>query len=83
MKNEMIAALLQFAVAFGIPAALAFLRGINKPDITIDDAIAALDAAATKTAENYLEEARARLAAPIGGSPATAAETAHAGAPAP
>lgn len=64
MSEAMIIALMGFAVKFGIPAAQAFLSNINKPSVSLDDAIKALESAAEKSAEDYLREARARAGIP-------------------
>ena len=45
----------QFAIKFGIDAAIAISNGI-KSGATIDDAIAALELARTKSAQDYLDE---------------------------
>ena len=45
----------QFAIKFGVDAAIAIANGI-KTGATIDDAIAALELAKTKTAQDYLDE---------------------------
>ena len=57
MSEALIIALLQFAVKFGIDAAIAIGKGL-KTGNTIDDAIAALEIAKTKTAQQYLDEAK-------------------------
>ena len=48
--------IIQFAIKFGIDAAISIVKGI-KAGTTIDDAIAALEVAKTKTAQDYLNEA--------------------------
>jgi hypothetical protein len=68
MSEQTILVLLQFATKFGIDAAIVFLTGINKA-ATIDDASAALKAAAEKSADDYLAEARGL---PAGGTIAEA-----------
>jgi hypothetical protein len=45
----------QFAIKFGVDAAIAIANGI-KSGATIDDAIAALELAKTKSAQDYLDE---------------------------
>ena len=45
----------QFAIKFGVDAAIAIANGI-KTGATIDDAISALELARTKTAQDYLDE---------------------------
>lgn len=54
MTPEFWAALLQYAIKFGIDAAIAIIKNQGK---TIDDAIAALEVAKTKTAEQIRDEA--------------------------
>lgn len=58
MSEQLLVALLNFGVKFGIDAALAIAQGVKNKDATIDDAIAALETAKTKTAQQYLEEAK-------------------------
>ena len=63
------AALLNFAARFGIEAAISFLQNRGA---TIDDAIAALEMAKTKSLEDYIrEDAAARImkAVPPSGEP--------------
>ncbi len=55
MSEALLIALMNFAVRFGIPAAKAMAEGI-KGGKTIDDAIAALDAAGGKTLDDYKAE---------------------------
>jgi hypothetical protein len=50
-------AVIEFAVKFGLDAAIAITAAI-KPGATIDDAITALQAASQKTAQQYLDEAK-------------------------
>lgn len=71
MPPELIAAVLQFAVKFGIEAAQEFLRHRGA---TIDDAIAALEKAQAKTLQEYKDEdlrahpvAGLTAALPVGG----------------
>lgn len=59
--NDLTAALINFAIRFGINAAIAFAERLNKPAPTLDDAIAALKAARDKSADDYLQEARDKL----------------------
>ena len=61
MTPEIIVAILNFATKFGIDAAVAIIQNLNKPAASLDDAIAALQAAKTKTAQQYLDEAKAAL----------------------
>lgn len=63
MSETLLVALLNFAVKFGIDAALAIATSF-KPGATIDDAIAALQLAKTKTAQDYLAEAKAAVVPP-------------------
>lgn len=56
MTPELWAQVIAFAVKFGLSAAIELLKGMSKP-ATIDDAIAALESAKTKTAQDYLDEA--------------------------
>jgi hypothetical protein len=56
-------ALIQLIAKVGLDAALVILQAINKPAATIDDAIAALEAARAKTSADYLAEAKAALPA--------------------
>ena len=49
-------ALIQFAIRFGLDAALIIANAIKRGGATIDDAIAALEVAKTKTAADYLAE---------------------------
>lgn len=67
LTPEVLASWLNFAVKFGIDAAIA-IAGAFKTGATIDDAIAALQAAKTKTAAQYLAEAKA--AQPVATPPA-------------
>lgn len=61
MSEALVIALLNFAVRFGIEAAISFAQRASKPDATLDDVIAALEIAKTKTAKQYLDEAKAAL----------------------
>jgi hypothetical protein len=56
MTPDLWAAVMNYAVKFGIDAAIAIVKAINN-NANIDDAIAALDKAKAKTAEDYLKEA--------------------------
>ena len=56
-------ALIQFAVKFGLDAALILANAFKKGGVTIDDAIAALEMAKTKTAADYLAADAAASAA--------------------
>lgn len=64
LTPEVLASWLNFAVKFGIDAALA-IGAAFKTGATVDDAIAALQAAKTKTAVDYLKEAQAALPPPV------------------
>ena len=57
MTAELWIVVIQFAVKYGIDAAIAIMKAI-KGGATIDDAIAALELAKKKTAQEYLDEAR-------------------------
>jgi hypothetical protein len=57
---------LRAATQWGIPAAIAFIESIKKPDATVDDILIGLQRA-HKPASDYLAEARARL---LAGQPA-------------
>ena len=56
MTPTLWAAVIQYAVKFGIDAAISIVKAINSK-ATITDAIAALEVAKTKTAQDYLDEA--------------------------
>ena len=64
MSEAVIIALIQVAIKYGPDAAIAIAK-LFKTGATIDDAIAALEVAKTKTAQDYLNEAKA--AVPITG----------------
>lgn len=59
MSETFLIALIQFAIKFGLDSALAIAKA-NK-DASIDEAIAALEVAKTKTAQDYLDEAKAKV----------------------
>lgn len=59
MSPELLIAILNFATKFGLEAAIEILK--VKPGTTIDEAIAALERAKTKTAQDYLDEAKRNL----------------------
>ncbi len=61
MTPELWVAILNFAVKFGIDAAIAIANGLKGGSKTIDDAIAALEMAKTKTPDDYLKEAKGQL----------------------
>lgn len=54
MSEAAIIALTQFAIKFGFDAAIAWAKAFK--GATIDDAIAALETAKTKTAADYIAE---------------------------
>lgn len=54
--------IMRFAVQFGIDAAIELAKAI-KSGGNIDNAIAALESAKTKTAQQYLDEAKANSTA--------------------
>lgn len=56
MTPALWAEIIRYAVKFGIDAAIAIVKAINNK-ATIDDAIAALEVAKTKTAQDYINEA--------------------------
>jgi hypothetical protein len=57
MSEAALIAISEFAIKFGIDAAIAWMSSW-KSNATIDDAIAALEKAKTKTAQDYLDEAK-------------------------
>ena len=59
MSEQLLIAILNFAVKFSIDAALIVARGF-RDGATIDQAIASLELAKTKTAQQYLDEAAAK-----------------------
>lgn len=61
-------ALIQLLVKFGIDGAIAIMTSI-KGAHTIDDAIAALEVAKTKTAQMYLDEAKASVTVTVTPAP--------------
>ena len=63
MTPELWISVLQFAIKFGIDATIAII-GAMKSGATIDDAIAALELAKTKTAQEYLAAAQAAIPKP-------------------
>lgn len=65
MSEALIIALLNFAVRFGIDAAIAFAKRAGQPAPTLDDVIAALEIAKTKTAQQFLDEAKAAIPGPM------------------
>jgi len=68
LTPELILALVQFGTKFGLDAALAIAQ-LFKGGKTIDDAIAALELAKTKTYEQYIAEAKAAAAAAVATPP--------------
>ncbi len=63
MTSELWIALLNFATKFGIEASIAIAKGV-KGGATIDDAIAALENAKTKSAADYVKEDAATRGVP-------------------
>lgn len=57
MTPETITLLVNLTLKYGPDVAIAFANLFKKPGATIDDAIAALELAKTKTAMDYLKEA--------------------------
>lgn len=55
------ALIIELVSKIGIPAALALLNALKKPSVSIDEAIAALQLAELKSAQDYLDEAKAKL----------------------
>jgi len=68
VNENMLIALIQFALQFGLDAALGLAKAAKNN--SLDDAIAALEKAKTKTAEDYLKEAAAQPAGVPGSGPA-------------
>jgi len=64
MSLEIVTLLAGLAIKYGPDVALAFGK-MFKGGATIDDAIAALELAKTKTSEQYLAEAKAALVTPV------------------
>lgn len=64
MSEALLIAIFNLVTRFGFSAASILLQRLGKPHATIDDAIAALDEAAKKSAADYLAEARAKLPKP-------------------
>lgn len=60
LTPELLVALLNFAIKFSIDGAIAIAKALRS-GASIDDAIAALELAKTKTAQNYLDDAKAKL----------------------
>lgn len=60
MTQELLISLIQFSIKFGLDATLQILNAM-KEGATIDDAIAAWDKAAKKTAQQYLDEAKEKI----------------------
>ena len=58
MSEAGIIALVQFGIRFGIDAAIALTKAF-KSGATVDDVIAALEVAKTKTAQDYKDEDKA------------------------
>jgi U5 snRNP spliceosome subunit len=69
MPEAVLLALIQFAIRFGLPAAIAFFQRLgNAP--TLDDAIDALGKAHAKSLEDYIAEDKLKATFP-GWPPAT------------
>lgn len=64
MSEVLVIALINLAIKYGFEAAIAFAKRAGKPDPTLDDVIAALESAKTKTAQQYIDEAKAALRPP-------------------
>jgi len=65
ITNELLQLIAGLAIKFGPDVAMAFAK-MFKGGATIDEAIAALELAKTKTAEQYLAQAKAELLAQQG-----------------
>lgn len=63
MSETLLIALIQFAIKFGLDAAIVISKATK--DASIDQVIAALEVAKTKTAQDYLNEAKAKQPPPI------------------
>lgn len=61
MSQELLASLAMYAVKFGLQAAIDLAKSIRAGG-GIDAAIAALERAETKSAQNYLDDAKANAA---------------------
>jgi len=57
MSEQLLIALINFGTKFGIAAAIEIAKGIKGPAPTIDDAIAALERAESKSLAQYKAEA--------------------------
>ena len=66
-KEEIALTVAQYAIKFGLDAAIALAKAIAG-GATIDTVIAALEIAKTKTAQQYLDEARAAQALAAAGA---------------
>lgn len=64
MTEEALISLIKFAIKFGIDSAIA-IAPLFKGGATIDDAINALQMAKTKTAQDYINEAKAAVVPPV------------------
>ncbi len=64
LTPELLTSFLNLAVNLGVDAAIAIGKAVSKPGATLDDAIAALEAAKTKTSDDYLSEAKAAATPP-------------------
>lgn len=64
MTEDWKLAIVNLISRIGLGAASVILQRLNAPNANLDTAIAALEAAAAKSAEDYLREAREKLAPP-------------------
>ena len=74
LTPEIISLIAQLAIKYVPDVAIAFAN-LFKPGKTIDDAIAALELAKTKTAEQYLADAKAAYAAQLAAAAAAGGTT--------
>ncbi len=58
MTPELLVAIINLISRVGLSVASVFLQRVNKPSPTLDDAIAALDEASKKSAQDYLDQAK-------------------------
>lgn len=64
LTPDIIVSLISLAIKYGPDVALAFAN-LFKSGVTIDQAIAALELAKTKTAQDYLNAAKAAVVVPV------------------
>lgn len=62
-QAEIIVLILNYAIKYGIDAAIAIAALLKNNNATIDDAIMALETAKLKTAQQYLDEAKLKAIA--------------------